>query len=331
MENNNINKHNLTASSFFLLLGRIISLIAAFISGLSILFQGINRLIPNTTSSYYGISNQLQTAISFFFVSIIVLFILEIIDKKNITKNNDLLLLPLRKWFLIAVLFILGLVILGDAIAIIQYFLSGEITARFISKVLSLLMLSSIVFIYYYHVLTWNTVWSFKSRKVFSILGIVVSVGILIFGFYLTGSPKTQRNIRMDQEKENTLQSINYSIIDYYQKFGSLPKNINDLNRLPYGIFTEKNNRQDLNSYDYKLIDSKKNKYELCTKFNLSTETIEKYMDPVNGGNSYISRSVSSPEDGIYNETDWTHNSGLYCFTRQIDSKIYPVNTESNK
>lgn len=317
MENNNTHKHNLSASIFFLLLGRIISLIVAFVSAASILFQGINRLIPDASGNYYNMSTSLQNAIAFFIVSIIVLCVLEVIDKKSINKNNELLSLPLRKWLLISVLFILGLVILGDLIAIIRYFLSGEITNRFISKVLSLLMLSSIVFIYYYHVLTWDTAWSKKSRKVFSIIGIVISVLILIFGFYLTGSPKTQRNIRIDQERENMLQSINYSISDYWQRYGTMPATLNDLNKIS-SIFTDSNNPVDSSVYTYKIIDIKNQKYELCSVFNFSTETIKKYMSPTN----YVYET--RPSIDFENPNNWTHDAGNFCFTKKVDTVIYP-------
>ena len=49
----------------------------------------------------------------------------------------------------------------------LKYFLSGEITTRFISKVLALFGFSAMVFIYYFHVLTWDNVWSYHSRRNF--------------------------------------------------------------------------------------------------------------------------------------------------------------------
>ncbi len=324
-------KHGLTAIDFFLLLGILISLITTFVSGVSLLWKGLERLIPDVTATYYSMSSGVQNALAFFIVGVIVLYVLEIIQKKRIAKDASRLAIPLRKWMLLSVLFILGLVILGDLIAVIRYFLSGELTTRFIAKVLSLFMLSSIVFIYYFHVLTWDTKWSQNSRRAFSWLGLVVSILIIVFGFYLIGSPKMQRNIRIDQERENTLQSLNYSVINYWQQFGTMPATLEDLSALPDGFLYGGNYRIDMSTYRYELRDTKNRTYALCSTFNVSSDTMDLYMDPARGG---IAMDTSSPEySGIDGKmgmtTNWRHPAGDHCFIRTIDPRIYPVNKDS--
>lgn len=325
-------KHKLTAIDFFLLLGILIALITTFVSGISLLWKGLERLIPDVTAGYYSISSGVQNALAFFIVGVIVLYVLEIIQKNRIVKDKSRLAIPLRKWMLLSVLFILGLVILGDLIAVIRYFLSGEITTRFIAKVLSLFMLSSIVFIYYFHVLTWDTQWSRNSRRAFSWLGLAVAVLILIFGFYLIGSPKMQRNIRIDQERENTVQSLNYSVINYWQRLGVMPATLEDLSTLPDSFPYGNNYRQDMSTYRYELRDAKTRTYAVCSTFNVSSDTIDLYMDPARGG---IAMDVASPEySGVDGKMgmilNWRHPAGDHCFVRTIDTRIYPVNRDIN-
>lgn len=325
-------KHKLTAIDFFLLLGILIALITTFVSGISLLWKGLERLIPDVTATYYSISSDVQNALAFFIVGVIVLYTLEIIQKNRIKKDKTRLTIPLRKWMLLSVLFILGLVILGDLIAVIRYFLSGEITTRFIAKVLSLFMLSSIVFIYYFHVLTWDTQWSRNSRRAFSWLGLVVSVLILVFGFYLIGSPKIQRNIRIDQERESTLQSLNYSVINYWQRLGVMPTTFEELSTLPDNFLYGDNYRQDMSTYKYELRDAKNRTYALCSTFNTSSDTIDLYMDPARGG---MVTNVAVPEySGVDGKpsmvTNWRHPAGDYCFVQTIDIRIYPVNKNIN-
>lgn len=325
-------KAHLKAIDFFLLLGILISLISTFVSCISLLFKGFDRIMPDTINGYLSINNSVQNSLAFFIVSVIVLYILEFINKKRINKNKEYLLIPLRKWMLLSVLFILGLVILGDLVTLLKYFLSGEITTRFISKVLALFGFSAMVFIYYFHVLTWDNIWSYHSRKAFSYLGILVSILVIIFGFYLIGSPKTQRLIRIDQQRENIIQTINYNVINYWQTTGEMPKTMADLDKFP-GNDNYSLPDQDLSIYTYKLTDLKKRNYELCTTFNLSTDVIKNYMDQ--------SRIYYKSSPAYYGSTDiaispdvnnlsWDHPSGQYCFKRNIDPKFYPVYKKDN-
>lgn len=331
MENiNNNSKIHLKAPDFFLLLGILVALITSFVSAVSLVFKGLDRIMPDTTNGYFSITNSIQNPLAFFIIGIIVLYILEYINKKRIEKDMTHLLVPLRKWMLLSVLFILGLVILGDLITLIKYFLSGEITTRFIAKVLALFGFSAMVFIYYFHVLTWDNIWSRHSRRAFSYLGIVVAILIIVFGFYLIGSPKTQRLIRIDQERERVVQDLNNKVINYWQTIGQMPKNMADLDKLPnYGD----NRRQDLSIYNYKLTDSNKRNYEICTTFNLSTDVINSYMDNAND----IYRNEKSFAIGVGTDiainTDnqnWDHSAGGFCFKRNIDPKFYPVNKVEN-
>lgn len=330
MENTNQHsKVHLKATDFFLLLGILVALITSFVSAVSLVFKGLDRIMPDTTTGYFSITNSVQNPLAFFIVGIIVLYVLEFINKKRINKNKNYLLIPLRKWMLLSVLFILGLVILGDLITLIKYFLSGEVTTRFIAKVLALFGFSSMVFIYYFHVLTWDNIWSRHSRRAFSYLGIVVSILIIIFGFYLIGSPKTQRLIRIDQERESMVQSINNEVINYWQTIGEMPKNMADLDKLPnYGD----NKRQDLSIYTYKLTNISKKTYEICTTFNLSTDVINSYMDSSSDVYRTMKPALVAVDMGIdnINNQNWDHPAGDYCFKRNIDPKFYPINKREN-
>ncbi len=325
-------KAHLKAIDFFLLLGILISLISTFVSCISLLFKGFDRIMPDTINGYLSINNSVQNSLAFFIVSVIVLYILEFINKKRINKNKEYLLIPLRKWMLLSVLFILGLVILGDLVTLLKYFLSGEITTRFISKVLALFGFSAMVFIYYFHVLTWDNIWSYHSRRAFSYLGILVAILVVIFGFYLIGSPKTQRLIRIDQQRETTIQTINYNVINYWQTTGEMPKTMADLDKFP-GNDSYSFSDQDLSLYTYKLTDLKKRNYELCTTFNLSTDVIKSYMDQ--SGYTYKSSPVYYGATDIAissdaNNLSWDHPAGQYCFKRNIDPKFYPVYKKDN-
>ena len=55
----------------------------------------------------------------------------------------------IKKWVVYIILFLSAIVIMVDLVALIRYFVSGEITARFILKVVVVLITASIVGKYY--------------------------------------------------------------------------------------------------------------------------------------------------------------------------------------
>ena len=126
----------------FLYLLSIISLVASTIGIGILLFQYINVYFPDvisdpyfSPSNYYGtIRSALAALIVFFPVYLWVSRFL----KKDIDENPEKRELKIRKWLLYLTLFVASLTIIGDLIALIYNFLNGELTLRFVYKILSI-------------------------------------------------------------------------------------------------------------------------------------------------------------------------------------------------
>ncbi|MEX2200276.1 MAG: DUF5671 domain-containing protein [Dongiaceae bacterium] len=58
---------------------------------------------------------------------------------------------PVRKWLTYVALFIAGSVVVGDVVTLIFYALGGDLTLRFLLKVLTAAVIAGTIFVYYLH------------------------------------------------------------------------------------------------------------------------------------------------------------------------------------
>jgi len=330
----------ITPRDFFLHLGATIALFASVISIINLSFSVINYYFPDKLAGYFYAGN-IAWPISMLIILVPLLYVLEYIINKDIKKMAEKADFWIRKWRIYLTLFLTGATIIGDLIALINVYLSGEITIRFIYKILAVLVIAGIVFVYY--LLTKNAdigmasagsgVSKFKKAKIFAYLGIVAVIVVIVFGFMVVGSPAKQRNLRFDNQRTNDLNNIQWQIISHWQQNNTLPQSLSDLEDDLSGYKIPNDPKTDL-PYEYNVkvrgIDSNESKvkpsFELCANFALSTQDNKGRGDYYGGGYGGIAMSrydaVSYP-DG--NES-WKHGAGKACFIREIDPIRYPVN-----
>lgn len=209
-------KPTTTPKDFFLNLGWLITLYGSVISLINLLFETINRSFPDVlnyqsyTLGTYDTSLRLSIAclIVFFPVYIIVTRYMRKIAKTDPTKRETWS----RKWFVYLTVFLTSITILVDLIVLINTFLNGEITTRFIMKVITVLIITGITFGYYIFDLKKESV-NNKIGNMFAILSTVIIIASLVYAFAIIGSPAHERLKRIDQQKIYDLQNIQYQIL----------------------------------------------------------------------------------------------------------------------
>jgi len=129
-----------------------VTLYASAISFLTLLFQYINIYFPDPLQNYYSV-NSAYSAIRYAISTLIVVFPVYIMTERALAKRyekNPLLLVSrVRKWLVYFTLFVAALIGIGDVILLIFNLLGGELTARFVLKVLAVFFVSGSVFAYY--------------------------------------------------------------------------------------------------------------------------------------------------------------------------------------
>lgn len=322
--NDQINKNLSVVSSsnlprdVFLYLLSIVTLVASAASFGVLVFQYINVYFPDlindyyfSPASYYGsIRQALATLIVIFPVYIWVSRFL----KKDIQENPEKRDLKIRKWLLYLTVFVAALVVIGDLVALINTFLEGELTTRFILKVLTIFFIAGSVFSHYYfelHEFRAKPKKGLDGMSVYAWVVISVLVVAIVFGFFVAGSPQNQRTLRFDERRTRDLSSLQSQIINYWQKKNELPQNLDQLANDILGIVIPKDPRTGV-AYEYTKLDNLK--FELCAVFETSS------LDQNIGGPKHAV-PMMYPYPGGEVET-WKHNAERTCFQRTIDPDL---------
>lgn len=315
-----------TPKDFFLNLGATIALYIAVGYFINLAFSIINYLNPDELAGYYY-GSFIAWPISMLIVLVPIIYILEWLinrDIKNIPEKREIWI---RKWRIFLTLFLAVILLAGDLIYLINTYLSGEITSRFIYKILVILLVSGLVGKYYFFSLYptfkvfGNSNWSQIALKVNAYMGILLVLVTIVGGFVIVGSPTKQRDIRFDTQRVNDLSSIQSLIIyNYWPAKGTVPNNLDELNDPTYYDFVA-TDPETKEKYVYNKLSS--NSFELCATFAQVTQDT-KGRGAFDGGSS-VAYPASYPRPESENNM-WEHGIGRTCFTRTIDKDLHPVN-----
>ena len=298
---------------FFLYIAAMVALYVSAISLLALLFQYINILFPDQLDYYI---DPYSGAIRFAIASLVIIFpayvFLTRILNQDLRANPQKRELGIRKWLIFFTLFIAGATIIIDLIVLVNTFLGGDLTTRFILKVVSVLVVIGGAFWYYFEALKGR--WEREealSKKIGGFVSLVVLVSI-ISGFFIMGSPQSLRDLRFDQNKTNDLENIQWQVVNYWQQKGSVPKTLEDL-KDPIGNYVIPVDKQTGESYGYRKLSGLS--FELCAEFNLEGGSI--------GNDLRRPPKIAEPFD--IESGNWDHGIGLECFKRVIDPDLYPI------
>jgi hypothetical protein len=315
-----MNTHKVTPKDFFLWAAAMLAFYVSMFSFITLLFEYIDNAFPDALTSNY--SDPYSSGIRFAIASLIVLFplflVLMRIIRNDIAKHSEKKDLWVRKWALFLTVFIAGAAVAIDLITLINSFLGGELSTRFIYKVLVILLVAGGTFLHFM-----ADVWGYwllfpkKARSVGIAAGVLVLLTI-IAGFFIMGSPNQVRLYRFDDTKVNDLTSIQWQVVNYYQQKGTLPTSLAQLED-PISGFKVPVDPQSSVAYGYR-ISTPPYSFELCADFNAASDrssTMAIGATPTSPVQTHVGGSIEN--------SNWTHTAGSTCFERTIDPELYPV------
>lgn len=142
-----------TPKDFFLHLLSIVMLYASAIAFSTLIFQYINIFIPDAIQSDYWSFDHSRGLARGALATLIVVFPIYIwvswFLNKNYAKNPEKRDLRIRKWLIYFTLFVAAIVIVVDLVQLVRQFLEGELTIRFLLKVLTVGFVAGSIFGYY--------------------------------------------------------------------------------------------------------------------------------------------------------------------------------------
>ncbi len=294
---------NHTAKHFVLQLGSLVSLYLLVTFLLILLFGIINLCYPDAAEGYWAVesaASQVRIGIAVVIVFFPTYLILTRIVNKTRRQEGGGAYLGLTKWLIYLSLLVGGVAILVDLVVVINTFLEGELTQRFILKAFAVLAIIGAAV--HYYVLDAKGFWlKNEAKSIYYATGAglvaLVSVG---YGFAYIETPAEVREGRLDDQQVMDLQTIQYQIESYYTLNNSLPETLTDLPReidLPEAS-------EGREPYSYARTETG---FELCATF-AQASTGDRY-------------GYAMPMDEtmmIKNRDNWTHGEGRYCFARVV-------------
>lgn len=310
-----------TPKDFFLHLAATVALYAAAIALINLSFSIINYAVPDKLAGYFS-STSIAWPISMLVILVPLLYILEWLIVRDIGRMPEKRDLWVRRWRIYLTLFLAGATIIGDLIALINTYLSGELTSRFLYKILAILIICGVIFAYYLMQRIDSSDISSGRRKLVGGIGIVIVLAAIIGGFVIVGSPATQRAYRFDSQRINDLSNIQWQIINNWQIKGKLPANLSELGDKLSGQIVPMDPETE-QPYEYTI--KSPTTFEICANFSRDSQDLKGRGEFGYGGGGFggVTSYPAMPyPDG--NGDTWKHGVGRTCFERTIDPERYP-------
>lgn len=293
-------------------LGVAVALYASAGSLLALLFAVINARFADALDTYYAYSgavSALQFSVSMLIVVFPLFLVLSWLVRKDVVMNAMKAQLAIRKWFVWLTLFLAGGTIAGDLIALIRTYMGGEVTARFIWKMLAVFAVALAIFGYYLYDLKRAARGDQKVNKPLIVVAALAVLAAIVLGFVTVGSPKEQRKTRFDTERASDLMSIQWEVLNYWQSKNVLPQSLEQL-------------EDDFSGYKVPTDPETGEAYEYAVKGPLSFELCATFAR-ANAGDPKL--PLSAPRDPWGPDASFVHDAGRVCFDRTIDAEKWTV------
>ena len=240
------------------------------------LFHFIEHWLPDPVSHAYLYN--LRGAITWQMATVAVAFPIFCLVTRTILReaqsHPERLQSPVRKWLTYIALLLTAGGLIGDLICIFDFFLTGELSSRFILKALTVLLICGAIFLYYLGSLRWNrdtNVGQAAKRSFgFGVAAAAVVVVTFCVGLSVAGTPSQQRHIEADLRRVLDLQQIANAIYTTHRRAqaagltASVPAHLSDLapKELRAAQIVDPETRM---GYEYRILAN--DRYELCATF----------------------------------------------------------------
>ncbi len=279
----------------------------------TLLFQYINYFFEDLANPYSFSQSTVRWTVAILIAILPThIFVLRL-------REKDYVAIPekrearLRKWLTYLTLFIASITCVVDFATLVFYFLDGEISARFILKVLAVAAVAGGVLWYYLAELKRTTPETPKNARLARVIALTAVIAVIIGAFFISGSPFAAREQKLDSQRVSDLQNIQSQIIYYWQKKGTIPASLNELTDSISGYRAATDPETGVN-YEYQGLSNLS--FQLCANFSAETPKDK--------------TGISRLEPMLIND-NWQHGKGQTCFLRNIDPVLYSLDNQTRK
>ena len=242
-------------------------------------FNLINQWLPDAMHNY-SYDGEVNWAIAMLIVAVPTYTGLNMWLGKHIVHHAEKRESLIRKLMIYFILGITAIASLVDLICTLTTFLGGDMTTRFLAKAIVVMILSILIFSYYFFEMRRDDavvkgteedgVTATRKSRVPVILyglGMLLVAGGLVGGFLETGGPAHQRMLMMDANRMDDLSAIQRDVTAYYDEHKKLPDSLDVLEHRPNSGQWEDPVTKQL--YEYQKLDAQQ--FSLCANFETDT------------------------------------------------------------
>jgi Domain of unknown function (DUF5671) len=282
-------------AAFYLLLFGMLY-VAAYNTGV-LTFVYIEAWFPDPSwpTQAAGMRAAVRWAVSSLAVAFPAFLYLSAVTNRSMRKDPSKRRSHVRRWLMYLTVFFAASILLTDVMALVYSALGGEVTVRFVLKVLAIGAIAGGALRYYLSDLKLedgNPAPNSKLRdRIYAGVAAVVVVTMIIVGLTMIGPPADERARRLDERRVSELQQIETAVDVYFARHKRLPESLQALAAevgLPPALGTPP-----AGPYEYRVIDD--SHYEVCATF-----------------------QRASAESSRWTEGFWSHVPGRRCFRPKL-------------
>ena len=203
------------ARDAFLYLSAFAALYASAIATISLLFDGVNRMLPdpalgeNARASAWSLSGTRWSL-----ATLLVSFPLFVAFSRFLLKEMAVQLerswSAVRRWLTYLTLFVAAVALATDLVTLVFYLLEGELSLRFLLKVLIVSIVAGLTFAYYLATVRMpaRTLAASGMHTRFGIAAAGIAIVTLVWGGLVVGSPFSERLRKLDERRIQELGTI---------------------------------------------------------------------------------------------------------------------------
>jgi hypothetical protein len=265
-----------------------------------LIFDYINRAFPDpAVTTYYNeyTRQSVRWALSSLIVAFPVFLYLSSIVERAVRRDPGKRRSNVRRWLMYLTIFAAASILIGDFITLVYNVLGGELTTRFVLKVLTIAAIAGTIFGYYLSDLrledTRPVVDDRRRTRTVAAIAVASVAAVVLAGFFVMGRPAEERARRLDARRVDDLRGISNAAELYLDRHKRLPASLSELSAEGgTGISTHDPGGR---AYEYRVTGERS--YELCADF-----------------------QRDSAEAGARMAGDfWSHGPGRRCF--QLERK----------